>query len=98
MMTFVKRKNPGKVYHDNKIRELWEVICKLEGRDIKAGSIPLTAKAISHWKTTKDALGYALFNGLTIHDIKSIVSATKEGRAHMDVERMGRAAFYRIKL
>lgn len=97
MMTFVKRKNPGKIYHDNKVRELWDVICKIEGKDIKAGSIPLTAKAISHWRSTKDNLGYALFNGLSLHDIKSIVSATKVGKANMDVERQGRAAFYKIK-
>lgn len=91
MMIFVKPKH--KKYHNN--REDWVEICRLEGKDIPL-DIPLTKKAISYWEKTHNALGYSNFDSLNEADVRSITSGTKRQACHMNVERWGRAAFYKL--
>ena len=59
-------------------------------------NIPLTKKAISHWKATKSSLGYTNYRTLYKNDVLSIVSATKRGEAIMNVNRMGQNAVYKL--
>ena len=60
-------------------------------------NIPLTKKAISHWKTTKsETFGYASYRTLYKNDVLSIASATKRGEAIMNVNRMGQNTVYKL--
>ena len=73
----------------------YKVIYEIEPKYID-NSIPLTPHAIEHWQKTKNNIGYAGMRGLTIEDIKSIISASRRAEAHMNIERWGRVAFYKI--
>jgi hypothetical protein len=58
--------------------------------------IELSSKALTHWKTTKNNVGYAKFDTLSLDDIISIVSAVKRLDAHLNINRIGDVAFYKI--
>ena len=59
-------------------------------------NIPLTKRAINHWKATKSSLGYTNYRTLYKNDVLSIASATKRGEAIMNVNRMGQNAVYKL--
>lgn len=59
-------------------------------------NIPLTVKSLRHWENTKNTVGYAKFNNLDTYDIKSILSAVKRQEGHLNVNRMGHTAFYKL--
>lgn len=61
-----------------------------------SSDIPLTAKVLKQYKDTKNYVGYATFKGLSKDDIKSILSAVKRQEAHLNVDRMGNCAFYKL--
>lgn len=79
----------------------WRVIWEYEGKDIP-DDIPLTARAIHHWRVHKDVLGAANFRGMTIQDVlaaddlKSIISACKRGEATVYINRIGQVIGYKI--
>ena len=73
----------------------WKVMHEIDGKTIDT-SLALTPNAFTHWKRDKSPLGYATMRGLSLADIRSIISAAKRGEAHMNVERWGRAAFYKL--
>jgi hypothetical protein len=75
----------------------WKVVYEYGFWDYPKG-YPLTKKSVNHWRRTKNAVGYALFNGLAVRDIKGVLSAIKEGKGHLNVNRMGEIAFYKLNL
>jgi hypothetical protein len=68
---------------------------------IKTGEIddklPLTDKSQKYWEQNKSELGYANLRGLSEEDIRSILSAVRRGEASVNVNRMGKLAFYKLK-
>jgi len=58
--------------------------------------IPLTEKVLKQYAKTKSPIGYATFRGLNKDDIRSILSAVKRLEAHVNVDRMGNCAFYKL--
>jgi hypothetical protein len=78
--------------------EQYKVIYEINGADIDT-SIPLTENAKKHWNESQKQLGllgYADMNNLTLEDIKSIISTSKRAEAHMNIERWGRVAWYKL--
>ena len=73
----------------------WKVIHEIDAKTVDA-SIPLTNRAIKHWEEDKSTIGYATMRGLSLADIKSIISATRRNEAHMNIERWGRVAYYKL--
>ncbi len=59
-------------------------------------NIPLSSKVLKQYKETKNLLGYTTFRGLNQEDIESIFSAVHRQEAHLNVDRMGNAAFYKL--
>lgn len=60
--------------------------------------IPLTKKAIDHWREVKDGMGYANFKTLTKSDLKSIISAAKRGgEVVFTRNRMGFCTVYKLR-
>lgn len=78
----------------------WHVIAEIDWKmiplNVKQHQNPLTQKSINHWKSTKSPVGYASFRGLTKTDILSICYATRQGKATLSVNRMGKTAFYKL--
>ena len=80
----------------------WRVIWKYSGKDIP-NDLPLTQRAIDHWRKHKDTLSAANFRGdtlkdiLSVDDLKSIISACKRGEANIYINRMGDIIGYKIK-
>ena len=73
----------------------YRTIYDIDARTIDA-SIPLTPKVISHWQSAKNTIGFADMMGLSEGDIKSIISAVRRKEAYIDIERLGRVAFYNL--
>jgi len=73
----------------------YKVVYELEPKYID-DTIPLTQHAFEHWKEAKNNIGYATLEGLTLEDIKSIISASRRKEAHMNIERWGRVAWYKL--
>jgi len=61
-------------------------------------NLPITDNVLRQYKETKSAIGYATFRGLNLDDIKSILSATKRQEAHLNVNRMGHCAYYKLHI
>lgn len=60
-------------------------------------NIPLTQNVLKQYQDVKNpVIGYAHFRGLTIEDIKSILSAVKRNEAHLNVDRMGITYVYKL--
>ncbi|MFA5381959.1 MAG: LPD38 domain-containing protein [Candidatus Micrarchaeia archaeon] len=75
----------------------WKVIeGSVHPKDIGT-DIPLTDKALNHWRANKNELGMVNLKGLSEADIQSIISAAKRDEASVTVNRMGDFASYRIK-
>ena len=61
--------------------------------------LPLTKKVLEQYRATKnDVYGYATFQGLRVYDIITILSAVKRQEGHVNVDRMGNCAFYKLDL
>ena len=75
----------------------WKVIAEIDWKTISRNTtLPLTENAINHWKSTKSILGYASFRDLTIADIISICHATRQNKATLNINRMGKTAYYKL--
>jgi hypothetical protein len=81
----------------------WRVIWEYQGKDIP-DNIPLTQKAIDHWKKFKINFGNtATFRGdkigqvLNEDDLRSIISACKRAEATIYINRIGQVSGYKLK-
>ena len=79
------------------IYEAWKVVFEVDAKTVP-NNIPLTEKVISHHKMDKNSVGYATMRGLKLEDIISIISSSKRGEGHMNIERWGRVAYYKLPL
>ncbi len=59
-------------------------------------SLSLTNKVLNQYRKTKSPVGYATFRGLSNTDIRSILSAVKRLEAHLNVDRWGNVAYYKL--
>ena len=61
-------------------------------------NLPLTNNVMKQYQATKNNIGYTTFRGLNIDDIKTILSAVKRQDAHVNVNRMGHCAYYKLHI
>ena len=73
----------------------YRVVYEIDSKNVD-NTIPLSQRAFEHWQQTKNNIGFAGMDGLTLNDVKSIISASRRAEAHMDIERWGRVAFYKL--
>jgi len=87
------------VIHDRRfnhsLRARYTLDCMVDYKSLP-DNLPLTDKVIKQYAQTKSLIGFSSFRGLGIEDIKTILSATKRQEAHVDVDRMGNCAFYKL--
>ena len=75
----------------------WKTIYDHKNEPPLPNNIPLTPRAINHWRKTKSGMGYTNFTTLYKSDIRSILSACKRGEAVLTRSRDGMVAFYKLR-